>query len=319
MKKFCLALVVIGIIFFVIAPLWMFIIAPSQLMIPEDVSESITYTGEASVANPQDLSQLAGPFNLTIEREYRGIDTIKNGQVIIINETAKVTIESPFTPVEEQSYLMAVNRKTCEHLNEDGASWDHARTGQFTFGFHPEKKDRKFWLHDINDTVTAEYDGTTKYEGLNVIKYSMKGDIPVTNNEELVTQYAGLTYYYGNSILNTLYLKEDTTVYVDDTTGMIVYLDRTTEFYGEVFNLQTNTTHSITYSQLSYKFDDETAERLVKDAKNAAFSMGMVENNLPILFLVIGIGFIATSYALNVHAHRLAERETEEANVNQYK
>jgi len=318
-KKFYLALVVLGIIFFVIAPLWMFIIAPTQLMIPEDVSESVTYTGEASIANPMNLTQLAGPFELTIEREYQGIDTVQNGQVVIINETAKVTINSPLTPVQEEKYLLAVDRKTCEHLDEDGSSWDHARQGQFTFGFHPEKKDREFWLHDINDTVTAKYDGTTTYEGINVIRYSMQDDIQVTNNQELLNTYTGLAYYYGNSILNALYLNEDTTVYVDDTSGMIVYLDRTTEFYGEVFNLNTNTSQTITFSKMTYKFDEDTSEKLIKDAKNAAFSMQMVENNLPLLFLVIGIGFMATSYALNVHTHRLEERVSEEQSVNQYK
>jgi uncharacterized membrane protein len=319
LKKLYAGLLVIGIIFLIIAPIWMFIIAPSQLIVPEDVDESVTYTGTASMANPMDLTQLAGPFDLTINRSYEGIDTAKDDEVVIINEKATVKIDNPMVPVEEETFLMAVDRKTCEHLNEDGDSWDYARSGQFTFGFHPEKKDTEFWLHDINDTVIAKYEGTTTYEGINVIEFSMKEDMPVTKNQDLINKYAGLAYYYGGNVLNSLMFKEYSTVYVDETSGMIVYIDRNTEFYGEVFSPAANASQTVTFAKMSYKFDEETSEQLIEDAKDADYSMQMFENNIPLIFALIGIVFVILGIVLNVRSKKANKPESEEINTNEGK
>ncbi|MCK5559532.1 MAG: DUF3068 domain-containing protein [Thermoplasmata archaeon] len=312
MKKGILVLAIIGVCVLLIAPIWAYIIVPPQLIMPEDVNESVTYTGEASMANPANLSQVAGPFDLKIERTYKGVDTVKGGDVLIIDESAVVTIDSPMTPPVTESFKLAVDRESYEHLNEDGDDWDWARYGRFTFGLHPEKKDIEFWLHDINDTVTAKYDGTHTYKGIDVIKYSMTETGPVTKNEVLVTQYAGMAYYYANSVLNGLNYNEDSWVYVDEVSGMIVYIERNIEFSGDVTNIATQETNNVMFSKMSYQFDEATSKDLIDEAKEADDNIQLYESTIPILLLVIGGGMLIVCAVLQVRRYKKAKTPQEE-------
>jgi hypothetical protein len=228
--------------------------------------------------------------------------------VLIIEETAKVTIASPLTPDPQvEEFKLAVDRGSYEHLNEDGDSWDHARYGRFTFGPHPEKKDIEFWLHDINDTVTAEYSGTTSYEGLDVIEYSMSESGPVTKNTELVATYTGMAYYYGSGILNGLNYQEDSSVYVDEVSGLIVYIDRNIEFSGDVTFLATNETQTVTFSKMSYEFDEETTDDLVGQAKEADDTLNFYEITIPWAFLLGGSGILGFTVLWHVRKYRKAK------------
>ena len=257
---------------------------------PEDVEESVTYTGEASMVNPTDLTQEMGPFELNIERTYKGIDTVNNGEAVIIDETAVVTINSPLTPLPEtENFKLAVDRNTYEHLDEDGGEWDYAREGQFTFGLNPAKDDIEFWLHDINDTVTAKYDGATTYRGINVNKYNMKSSGQVTKNQGLIDKYTGMAYYYGNSMLHALYYNEDSEVYVDEVSGVILYIDRNIEFSGTVTYLPTNETFDTTFTKMSYTFDDSTTDELVEDAKELDSQLNLYGTTIPTMILVSGV------------------------------
>jgi hypothetical protein len=299
-----------------IAPIWAYIIVPPQLIMPENVDESVTYTGETYMANPADLTQEMGPFDLEIERTYEGVDTVKDGEVLIIDESATVTIASPMTPEPQlETFKMAVDRESYEHLNEDGDSWDHARQGKFAFGPHPEKKDLEFWLHDINDTVTAEYSGTTTYKGLDVIEYSMSETGPVTKNTELVTTYTGMAYYYGNGILNELDYTEDSRVYVDEVSGMIVYIDRNIEFSGDVLFLATNETKTVTFSKMSYQFDDETTKDLIDQSKEADDNLELHETTIPLAFLIGGAGILIVGVVWHVRKYRKSKAKAEEASA----
>lgn len=315
MKRATLVLVIIGVCVLLVAPIWAYIIVPPQLILPDDVEESVTYTGETYMADPTDLTQELGPFDLEIDRKYEGVDTVKGDEVLIIEETATATIASPLTPEPKiETFKLAVERDSYEHLNEDGDKWDHARYGRFTFGPHPEKKDVEFWLHDINDTVTAKYGGTTTYEGLDVIEYSMSGSKPVTKNDELVEKYAGMAYYYSNGILNGLNYQEDSSVYVEETSGIIVYLDRTVEFSGEVTFLSTNETQTITFSKMSYGFDEETSDRLIDKASEAGDKLEFYEITIPWAFLLGGSGIIGFTVLWHVRKLRKvkAKAQTEE-------
>ena len=312
MKRATLVLVIIGVCVLLIAPIWAYIIVPPQLIMPENVEESVTYTGETYMANPTDLTQEMGPFDLEIERKYEGVKTVKDDEVLIIDETAKVTIASPLTPDPQvEEFKLAVDRESYEHLNEDGDSWDYARTGRFTFGPHPEKKDIEFWLHDINDTVTAEYSGTTSYEGLDVIEYSMSESGPVTKNTELVTTYAGMAYYYSNGILNGLNYQEDSSVYVDEVSGMIVYINRNIEFSGDVTFLATNETQSVMFSKMSYEFDEETTDDLVDQAKEADDTLNFYEITIPWAFLIGGAGILGFTVLWHVRKYRKAKAKAQ--------
>ncbi len=291
MKKLGWTLITVGIVLLVFIPVWNYVIMPPQLVMPEDVDESISYTGQASMANPADLEHLLGPFDLTINRTYKGIDTVNDGEALIINETAEITINSPLSPPITEQFMLAVDRRSYEHLPEDGDGWDHARSGRFTFGLHPEKEDIEFWLHDINDTVIAEYSGTTTYKGINVIKYEMNQEGPVLKNQELITMYASMAYYYSNSALNALYFKEDSQVYVDEISGIILYIDRNIEFNGNLTNMHTNETYDAVFSKMSYEFDDATTDRLVKDAKEADAQLTLFEITIPIALFGLGIIF----------------------------
>jgi hypothetical protein len=296
MKRATIVLAIIGVCVLLIAPIWAYIIVPPQLIMPDDVEESVSYTGQTYMANPTDLTQELGPFDVEIERTYKGVDTVKNDEVVIIEETATVTINSPLVPEPQvESFKLAVDRESYEHVNEDGDSWDFARYGRFTFGPHPEKENIEFWLHDIRDTVTAEYSGTTSYEGIDVIEYTMTESGPVTKNTELVTTYAGMAYVYGNGVLNGLNYQEDSRVYVDEVSGMIVYIERNIEFSGDVTFLGTNETHSVTFSKMSYQFDEETNDELIEKANEADDELQFYESTVPLIFLLSGSGLLAVS------------------------
>ncbi len=286
----------------------MYIIVPSQLRIPENVKESVTYTGEASVANPMNLTKLEGPYKLTIDREYKGVGTAKNGDVVIIEEKAEVKVDSPMVPTQKESFKLAVNRETCEHLDEDGDDWDFARQGHFVFGIRPEKKDLEFWLHDINDTVIAKYEGTKTYEGISVIEYTMKDTQPVIKNQALIKQYSAMAYYFGSSNLNELYFEEDSVVYVDELSGMIVYIQRNVEFTADITYLPTNESRTVTLSKMSYEFDDETSKEMIQLAKDTDFQIHMFEIFLPIIYIMMGVAILITSIVLH---KRWVKKQTE--------
>jgi hypothetical protein len=309
MKKLFYLLFVMGIIALIIVPTWTYAIVPSKMVMPDDINESVTFTGEASVVNPANFSQLMGPFDLNIERTYVGIGNAEGGNAVILDETVIMTIDSPMTPPETRNYLLAVDKKTYEHLKEDGEDWDYARDGQFTFGLHPEKMDTEFWLHDLNDTITAKYDRTTSYKGINVIKYSMNGIVPITKNTELLTTYTGLAYYYGNSNLNTLHLVEDSFVYVDEVSGMIVYFERNSEMTGDFTHIPTGAVFTATLSEMSYQYDDESTDALVSDAKEADSTIVFYEFTMPLIIAAIGISLILIAVVLRIRNKRKEKKQ----------
>lgn len=284
------------------------------MLIPEDVEQSVSYAGEASTANPSNITQLMGPFDLKIDRTYKGTGTTQNGDVVLIDESAILMVDSPMVPDQTESFKLAVDRKTCEHLEEEGNDWDFARSGRFTFGIHPEKEDIEFWLHDINDTVLAKYDGTTVYEGINVIKYSMNDYGLVTKNQKLVERFAAVAIYLGNSNLNSLYFREDSMVYVDEISGLIVYIERNSEFYGDVTHKLTNQNQTIIFSKMSYTFDDETSKDLIKQAKDTGALIQMFEIFIPLTFMIIGFVLILVSVALRVRLVNKEKKMSEEMN-----
>jgi hypothetical protein len=313
LKRASLVLIIIGVCLLIIAPIWAYVIVPPQLILPEDVEESVTYTGETYMANPTDLTQQLGPYDLRVDRSYEAVDSIKDDEVLIIEETATVTIDSPmFTEPQIKSYKLAVERDTYEHYNKDGDSWDYARYGRFTFGPHPEKKDVEFWLHDINDTVIASYIGTTSYKGLDVIEYSMSGTSPVTKNTDLIEKYTGMAYYYGNGILHGLDYQEDSMVYVDEVSGVIVYLDRTVEFSGDVTFMETNETHKVTFSKMSYQFDEETSDYLIDKASDADDKIQFYETTVPLIFLISGSGILVVYAIFHIKNYRKTKAKAEE-------
>ena len=312
MKRASLILAIIGVCVLLIAPIWAYIIVPPQLILPDDVEQSVTYEGEAYMANPTDLTEEMGPYDLEIERTYEGVKTVNDDEVLIIEETAKSMIDSPLTPDPKvKTYTLAIERDTYEHLNEDGDQWDYARYGRFTFGPHPEKKDVEFWLHDINETVTAKYIGTTTYEGLDVIEYSMSGSKPVTKNMDMVQKYAGMAYYYGNGVLNELIYQEESMVYVTEASGVIVYLDRTVQYYGDVTFLSSNETHRVTFSKMSYGFNEETSDKLIDKATEADEKLELYEFTIPLAFLIGGSGILVFTGIWHLRKYRKLKAKAE--------
>ena len=300
MKKLFYLLLVVGIVALIIVPTWTYAIVPSKLVMPEDVNESVTFTGEASVANPEDFSQLMGPYELNIERSYMGIGNAGYGDAVILSETVVMEIDNPMIPPETRTYLLAVDKRTFEHLDEDGADWDYARDGQFTFGPYPEKKDAEFWLHDLNYTINAKYDRMDSYKGLNVLKLSMNERVQITKNPELLETYTGLAYYYANSKLDALYLVENSYIYVDEISGMIVYFERNSKLSGELTHMATGESSTVIFSEMLYNYDDETSDALVNDAKETNNTIAFYETTVPIIIMVIGTLIILTAIALRI-------------------
>ena len=300
MKKLFYLLLVVGIVTLVIVPTWTYAIVPSKLVMPEDVNESVTFTGEASVANPQDFSQLMGPYDLNIERSYEGIGKTDDGDAVILSESVTMEIDNPMIPPETRTYVLAVDKRTFEHLDEDGAEWDHARNGQFAFDPYPEKKDVEFWLHDLNDTITVKYKGMDSYKGLNVLWYTINDRVQITKNPELLETYSGLAYYYANSRLDALYLKENSYFYVDEISGIIVYFARNSKLSGELTELSTDESSTVILSKMIYNYDDESSDTLVNDAKEVDKDIEFYETTVPIIIMVIGTLIILAAVALKL-------------------
>ena len=92
---------------------------------------------------------------------------------------------------------------------------------------------------------------------------------------------------YAESRLDALYLEENSYIYVDEVSGMIVYFARNTKLTGELTHLATNEKSTVILSKMIYNYDDESSDALVDDAKEVDSQMKFYQTTVPVIILVI--------------------------------
>lgn len=163
-------LITTGLLVIVLALIWLFLIFPGMVKMPEDYEQEYLFEGTVSILNPLTFSLEDSPVNVVRELKAEGVegdDVLLLGQDITFTH-AVAGVELPFGSSE----TYGIDRSTRENV---GGYGDISRSGQFTFPASTEQETYSFWSSSAGKALPANFMGESTYEGLKV--YSFKIDV----------------------------------------------------------------------------------------------------------------------------------------------
>ena len=214
-------LVVLGLVFFIIAPSFSFVLMPSMAKIPDNLHEIVYYDGKLGMLN-----------TTTLKMDYRSIEIMreitamkKEGDVLLVREDISVKDKQTgeYLPDFNMTTIYGIDPYTSKNVPGYG---DTNRVGQWIFPIGVEKKNYLVWNSDMDDayrkgyvdvnsaTGIAHYIGEKKIDGVKTYEYTgHQNEVYIGPGPE-GTPPGTKTYYMG-----------DQTAWADAKTGLIVDYD----------------------------------------------------------------------------------------------
>ncbi|MGC9308955.1 MAG: porin PorA family protein, partial [Thermoplasmatota archaeon] len=172
-------MVVLGLIFFIVAPSLSFVLTPSMQRIPDDLSTIIIYEGDLGVFNTSTLQM--DFIEVEIRREVNAVE--ETDGVLLLREdiSIKNTRTGEMIPDLADTNIWAIDPFTSKNVRGYG---DTERVGQYIFPVGVSKKQYTVWNSDMDDvyrqgyvdvedaTGIAYYRGEETVEGVTCYKFS---------------------------------------------------------------------------------------------------------------------------------------------------
>ncbi|HHH83938.1 MAG TPA: DUF3068 domain-containing protein, partial [Thermoplasmatales archaeon] len=145
-------MIVVGLVFFIIAPSFSFVLTPSMKKIPDNLHEVVYYEGKLGMLNTSTLNM--DYTNIGIKREVNAIK--KEGDVLLIRED--VTVKDKRTGKEipdlSMTTIYGIDPRTSKNVPGYG---DTERVGQWIFPVGVKKKDYLVWNSDMDEPYREGY------------------------------------------------------------------------------------------------------------------------------------------------------------------
>ena len=215
-------MIVVGLVFFIIAPSFSFVLTPSMKKIPDNLHEVVYYEGKLGMLNTSTLNM--DYLNIEIKREVNAIK--KEGDVLLIRED--VTVKDKRTGKEipdlSMTTIYGIDPRTSKNVPGYG---DTERVGQWIFPVGVKKKDYLVWNSDmdepyregyvdVNDAAgIAHYMGEKEIAGVKTYEYRGHQDEVYIGPGPEGTPPESRMYYMG-----------DQTAWAEVKTGLIVDYDK---------------------------------------------------------------------------------------------
>lgn len=310
-SKTGIVLMIVGLVFVALAPIWKWAIAPQFVKIPNGTDITSQYKGtltlyadpEALVLYPEGQSKT---IDLVITRRDVGNTPKSDSGVAVMEETMSAKNTQTGEVVVSWDKFYALNRKTSENVS--GHNSDVNRTGYYIMlpmGVD-KKKVYQMWDDDVAVTGDAKFvkeetlDGT-KHKGVKVYVFqatSTKKDKMVAPPLGLPEQLNGATI---KKVLNNpnltipddavlpidYYKTTDATIVVEPRTGVIVELPAYHEEYFVNAALPGQPENMVKLADLTYKQANTAV--VIDDTAKYFGLLDLATMWLPLIFLALGL------------------------------
>ena len=216
------AIAIVGLVFFIIAPSFSFVLTPSMKKLPDNLHQIIYYDGKLGMLNTTSLQM--NYEDIEIKRELTAIE--KEGDVLIIREDISAIEKRTGEEIPDlhMTKIYGIDPYTSKNIPEYG---DTSRIAQWIFPIGIEKKNYPVWNTDLDDAYSAGYvsaddaitiayfKGEEIRGGIRTYKYTGERDeIYIGHGPEGTPPEAKLSY------------KGDSSAWADPETGTIVDLEK---------------------------------------------------------------------------------------------
>lgn len=216
------AMAIVGLVFFIIAPSFSFVLTPSMKKLPDDLHQIIYYDGKLGMLNTTSLQM--DYEEILIRREITAMG--KEGNVLLIREDISATEKRTGKEIPDlhMTKIYGIDPYTSENIPEYG---DVSRIAQWIFPVGVKKKNYPVWNTDLDDAYSSGYvdaddvvtigyyKGEETRGGIKTYKYvGGQDEIYIGPGPEGTPPEAKLSY------------KGDLSAWVDPETGTIVDLEK---------------------------------------------------------------------------------------------
>lgn len=263
-----------GIASIVAIPVWLFLIAPSLLQLPED------YFFTANVVTSDNFydnesEEFEGEIYSKTNYVYKTI-SVENNQAVVWGLSNTRTLDNePITSIER---YYSIDRLTNSHLSGLG---DRDRDGYL---FAPRNLDKNqsfiFWNLQYDIPETMNYVDTENIDGLNVYHYRSESNTAKTD------QRVELELEEEEVLVLGIEIETNTELWIEPVTGSLIkYKDYTNSY---TYDLETEERISA-WSISTNTFDEDSIAKIVHDARFEKTKHMTVLFYIPILLLLIGL------------------------------
>lgn len=325
-SKTGLVLLVVGLLFLVMAPVWRFGIAPLFIRLPRDLENRSTYEGYIKVFVDRETSKFYPEgqeltTRIRIENEDLAVPDQCTSKVLVISEHVELTDMDTGQALEglHADTTHVLDRRTCE--NVPGVIEGVDRTGySIKLPMGAEKKGYPMWDDDLGRSVSCEFVGVTGFDGVKhkdipVYIYHLGGKmenmaepppgLPATMSGKKIKEMAGRELPISDEAEIPLeyYKKNDVTMYVEPQTGSTVYVPKNHyEYY--VKNAPGASPAYLKLAEVEYGRTLSVARADVDGTVKYIRLIDLDKRGVPLGFLVIGSVLAGVGLLLVLKARR---------------
>ena len=276
LKGWSMGLLISGLALVVVCLLWLLVIFPTMVKLPEDHHRVINFEGTYMVMNP-DTGTL-DPIPVCVEREQLATEVQDN--VVIINQTvccthAQAGMELPQFGVDE---VLGVDRSSREYVSGYG---DMERSGQFCFPSDVNQESYSMWILSAGRPLQAEFIGEEDFHDLKVFAFEIsEQDLDIGTQEG--TGYPQV-------------LDVDISLKVEPVTGTTVYTESIS-----TYSFVPAPDMKAPYYISSISFNEETIAELVDDATDNRSMIRWASFYGFWIAIAVGVVLIATGVVMAV-------------------
>jgi hypothetical protein len=325
-------MIVVGLLFLVLAPVWAWGIAPLFIKLPGDLKVVTDYKGTLTLYADQVTRRFFPPGQekvvpLTIHAEDKSILEKCTSRVLVVDEHVDVTDTGTGLPMAgvRPNATYVLDRRTSENVpgyieGVDRSGWS------LTFPLGSKKKSYPVWDDELKSTIGYNFvrekkmDGE-KYKGVKVYVYSTPGEmermakpppgLPETMSGKQLKEMSGrddLPISDTSELKLEFYKKVESTQYVEPRTGAVVYVPRLHyEYY-----VKNGPGMVPAYLKLASVEYTRTAANSRKDLDGSAKYFKLMDLDqiwTPVSFLVFGAVFLTLGVASRLRSARRAKEE----------
>jgi len=302
-RKVGLALVAIGALFLVLAPLLRWYAYPRLAVTPQDQESATVSEGtDVTIFSIPELVAGRDPQVVTDVRSVRGTMSIvedlpagTSNDDVAVWETVVNTTDDSGTTLSASDSIIAFDRHTGAGVEGygqsiDGDPIDHE--GQILkFPFGTEQRDYDFWDSALREATPAVYDSEDEIDGLKVYKFVQTIEPTVVSQLEVPGSLAGED---APTIEADRVYANIRTMWVEPNTGVII---RGVEEQNTVLEFDGREIATITRGTIGHT--DDQVQETIDEYRPQATRLNLVENVLPIVLGVLGlIGVVAGAFLL---------------------
>lgn len=186
MRKWGVAVAVLGVLMLTGAAVLRFVILPGSMQLPADTNEKIVYTGTMTALNASALQHgdvqhaVTRGLPVTINRAIKVVQT--DGNKALVQDSSVITAQQGGQTVATSKYYYAVDRKTLEAI-PNFTSYPAQPAQGMVIGFPMGAKEQPYsgWLVEAQTTTSSAYVGKGTVKGVAVYQYKSDSTVPVKN------------------------------------------------------------------------------------------------------------------------------------------